>query len=100
MHHHAAETADLFIRNFTNPDESIDSRLMRDKEQQLEENRHVVLAVEFLAKQALPFRGQKDFQIDFSKEDSNRENFIGTLQFMAKGGSILHKHLLTAKKEC
>ena len=36
----------------------------------------IVLAAEFLAKHALPFRGQKDFQVDFSKEDSNRGNLL------------------------
>ena len=38
----AAERADLFLRNFTKPEERIDSILMREKEKQLEENRHVL----------------------------------------------------------
>ncbi len=93
MHHHSAERADLFLRNFDKPEE-IDSILMREKENQLEENKHILQqllrAVEFLAKQALP--------VDFYDEETNRGNFIAILQLMAKGDSLLHKHLLTAKR--
>ncbi len=32
MHHHAAERADLFLRNFDKPEQRIDSILMREKE--------------------------------------------------------------------
>ena len=102
MHCRAAERADLFIRNYNNPDERIDARLMKEKDQQASENKHIlrqiILAVEFLAKQALPFRGHRDDKVDFSIEDANRGNFIATLQLMAKGDSILHKHLLSAKR--
>ena len=38
----AAERADLFLRNFTKPEERINSIMMREKEKQLEENRHVL----------------------------------------------------------
>ena len=48
-------------------------------------------------KQALPFRGHQDDKIDFSNEDTNRGNFVATLQLFAKGDSILKKHLLSAK---
>ena len=102
MHCHAAERADLFLRNFNNPSERVDVRLMKEREQQVDENKHilrkVVLAVEFLAKQALPFRGHHDDKVDFSVEDTNRGNFIATLQLLAKGDSILQKHLLSAKR--
>ena len=51
MHCRAAERVDLFLRNFLSPDERIDSRLMKQRSQQAEENRHVlrqiVVAVEF-----------------------------------------------------
>ena len=42
VHRHAAERADFFIRNFTNLDERIFLRLMREKEHQLLENRQVL----------------------------------------------------------
>ena len=58
----------------------------------------LVLAVEFLAKQGLPFRGHRDDKVDFSIEDVNRGNFIATLQLMANRDSILNNHLLTAKQ--
>ena len=65
-------------------DERIDTRLLKQSNQQAEENRHVlcqiVRAVEFLAKQALPFRGHSDYGVDFSDEDVNRGNFVATLQ--------------------
>ena len=70
MHCHAAEKADLFLRNFNNPGERIDARLMKAREQHMEDNKHIlrqiVLAVEFLAKQALTFRGRHDYGVDFS----------------------------------
>ena len=40
----------------------------------------IVLAVEYLAKQSLPFRGHRDDRVDFSCEHVNRWNFIATLQ--------------------
>ena len=101
MHCHAADKADLFLRNFNNPSERVDARLMRAREQQMEDNKHVlcqiVLAIEFLAQQARPFRGHCDDKVDFSVEGTNRGNFVATLQLMAKGDSILQKHLLCAK---
>ena len=101
MHNRAAERADLFLRNVNNPTERVDTRLMNGKNQQAEENKHIlrqlVLAVAFLAKQALPFRGSHDHGVDFLKEDTNRANFVATLQLMAKGDSIRQKHLLYAK---
>ena len=94
--------ADLFLRNYNNPSERIDTRLMRERDQQASENKHVlsqiILAVEFLAKQGLPFWGHRDDKVDFSTEDVNRGNFIATLQLMAKGDSVLNNHLLTAKR--
>ena len=103
MHCRAAERADLFLWNYSNPSERIDARLMSERDQQANENKHVLrqiilLAVEFLAKQALPFRGHRDDKVDFSIEDANRGNFIATLQLMAKGDSILNKHLLSGKR--
>ena len=74
---------------------------MKESEQQVEENKHVlrqiIFAVEFLAKQALLFRGHHEDKVDFSSEDTNRGNFIVTLQLMSNGDSILHKHLLHSK---
>ena len=102
MHCRAAERADFIIRNFNNPSERIDTRLMRGRDQQASENKHVlsqiIRAVEFLAKQGLPFRGHRDDKVDFSTEDVNRGNFVATLQLMAKGDSVLNNRLLTAKR--
>ena len=85
MHCGSAEKADLFLRNFNNPDERIDSRIMKQKDQQTEENRHVlrqiVLAVEFLAKQALPFRGHSDERVDFSVECQQGQFYCYTAAF-------------------
>ena len=102
MHQHAAEQADLFKHNFRNPDQRIDSRLIKHKAQQEKENkeilRQIVLAVEFLAKQGLPLRGDRDDKVDFAHEDINRGNFIAVLQLLSKGNISLQKHLQIAKQ--
>ena len=102
MHQRALELADLFKQNFKNPAKRIDSRLMKQKVQQEEENkeilRQIVLAVEFLAKQALPLRGHRDDKVDFTNKDINRGNFIAVLQLLAKRNDILRKHLQIAKQ--
>ncbi len=36
--------------------------------------------------------------MDFNDEETNRGNFIAILQLMAKGDPLLHKHLLTTKR--
>ena len=82
MHYHSTE--------FFKP--RIDTRLLK------EVLRLIVTAVEFLAKQGLPFRGNKDDNIDFSDETVNRGNFVATLQLPAKGSTILQNHLLYAKR--
>ncbi|KAL5514919.1 hypothetical protein EMCRGX_G000003 [Ephydatia muelleri] len=91
MHCHATKQADLFLLGVRNPDSRIDVRLMAQSDQQVKENkeilRQLVMAVEFLAKQALPFRGHRDHNVDFSNEDINRGNFVAILQLMAKGNS-------------
>ncbi len=46
--------------------------------------RLIVIAVEFLAKQGLPFRGNNDDKVDFSDESINRGNFVALLQLMGK----------------
>ena len=40
MHCGSAQKADHFLRNFNNPDEMIDSRIRKQKDQQAEENQH------------------------------------------------------------
>ena len=81
MHCHAAERADVFLRNFNNPSERIDTR---QRNQLADENNHI-LCQEFLTEQALPFRGHRDDKVDFSIEKTNLGNFVATLQLMAKG---------------
>ena len=82
--------------------ERIDSRLLKQSDQLADENRHtlcqIIRAVEFLAKQGLPFRGHQDDKVDFSCEDTNRGNYVAKMQLMAKGDAILSKHLCSARK--
>ena len=102
MHRRATERADLILHNFLHTSERIDSILLRQSDQLADENKHIlcqiILAVEFLAKQGLPFRGHQDDKIDISCEDTNRGNFVATLQLMTKSDPILSKHLASAKK--
>ena len=102
MHRHATERVDLFLHNFSHSSERIDTRLLRQSDQLAEENKHIlfriILAVEFLAKQGLAFRGHRDDKVDFSTEDTNGGNFIATLQLMAKSDPIFKKHLTSANK--
>ena len=102
MHHRATERVDLFLHNFLHSSERIDSMLLKQNNQLADENKHIlcqiILAVEFLSKQGLAFRGHRDDNVDFSSEDTNRGNFVATLQLMAKSDPILSKHLASAKK--
>ncbi len=102
MHCRAAEKADLFAQNFRNPDDRIDNQLLKQQHKQEQKNkdilRLIVIAVEFLAKQGLPFRGNSDDKVDFSDESVNRGNFVALLQLMGKFSSTLHNHLLFAKR--
>ena len=102
MHVRATERVDLFLRNICHSNERIDSRLLQQGNHLAAENKHIltqiVLSVEFLAKQGLPFRGHRDDKVDFSREDTNRGNFIAALQYKAKSDSILMKHLTSAWK--
>ncbi|KAL5516510.1 hypothetical protein EMCRGX_G001862 [Ephydatia muelleri] len=101
-HYQAVERADLFRQNYCIPEARIDARLLSQQGKQANENkeilRHIVMAVEFLAKQGLSFRGHRDDRVDFGVMDDNKGNFIATLQLMAKDNSILQKHLLNASK--
>ena len=85
MHCCAAEKIDLFHRNFNKPDGRIDMRLLKQSNQYAEENRHVLQhwSVELLAKQALPFRGNSDYRVDFPDKDVNRDNFVATLHLFS-----------------
>ena len=60
MYNHSAEKAASFLHNFSNPAERVDCQLTKQGDQLASENKHIlsltVLAVEFLAKQGLPFR--------------------------------------------
>lgn len=102
MHRHAEEQADLFLQNLCNPGLRVDSQLTKHQVLQTEENkiilRQIVLAVEFVAKQGLAFRGDRDDKVDFTRADVNRGNFIATLQLMGKGNSVLYNLLLLAKR--
>ena len=97
MHCHATKQVDLFLLSVRNLHSRIDVRLMAQSDQQVKESneilRQIVMAVEFIAKQGLAFRGHRDDNVNFTNEDMNRGNFIATLQLMAKENSVLQKHL-------
>ena len=80
----------------------MDCQLTKQGDQLASENKHIpsliVLAVEFLAKQGLLFRGHRDDNVDFSSEEMKRGNFIATLQLLAETDPILNKHLVSAQK--
>ena len=98
MHNHSTEKAASFHHNFSNPAERVDCQLTKQGDQLASKNKLIVLAVEFLAKQGLPFRGHGDDKVDFSSEKTNRGNFIATLQLLPKTDPILNKHLVSAQK--
>ena len=102
MHRYAAEKADIFAQNFRNPDTRVDNRLLKQQAEQEQQNKEilcqVVLAVEFLAKQGLPFRGNKDDKVDFADESVNRGNFIALLQLLGKFSNNLQNHLFLGKR--
>lgn len=104
MHKYATEQADLFKQTFENPDRCrVDSQLATSVANQATENkeilRQIVLAVEFLAKQSLAFRGHRDDRVDFSSYEINRGNFVALLQLLAKGNDSLQKHLLSSSRQ-
>ena len=82
-----------FIQNFENPDTRIDNQLHKQRHELEQSNKEVlrliVLAVEYLAKQALPFRGNSDYKVNFSDESINRGNFVALIQLIAKLSSSL-----------
>ena len=63
-HVQAVKQADLFRQNYCNPEARIDAQLLSQQDKQANENKeilhHIVMAVEFLAKQSLLFRGHRD----------------------------------------
>ena len=102
VHRSAAEKVDFFLQSFQNPSARIDHRLLNEQVEQEKANKEIlrliVHAVEFLAKQGLPFRGNGEDKAEFADESKNRGNFVATLQLLAKGNSMLQKHLLQAKQ--
>ncbi len=102
MHRHATESADLFRLSYDNPSTRVDSRLLKQQEQQAEKNREIlrqiVYGVEYLAKQGLPFRGHREDKIDFSVSSVNRGNFIALMQLLGKSNTTLQEHLLHCPK--
>ena len=57
------------------------------------------MAVEFLAKQGLAFRGHCDDRVDFSSYEINIGNFVALLQLLVKGNNPLQKHLLSSSRQ-
>ena len=103
MHKYATKQADLFKQIFENPDRyRVDSQLATSVANQAIENkeilRQIVLAVEFLAKQGLAFRGHRDDHVDFSSYEINRGNFVALLQLLVKGNDPLQKHLSSSRQ--
>ena len=102
MHHRSTQRADDFLSNIMHPDKRMDSLMVKQSEELTDENKHIlsqiILAVEFLAKQGLAFRGHRDDKVDFSSDKTNRGNFVATLQLMAKNDAIFSKRLSSAKR--
>ena len=104
MHKYATEQADLFKQTCKNPDRCrVDSQLATSIANQATKNKEIlwqiVLAVEFLVKQSLAFRGHRDDRIDFSSYEINRGNFVALLQLLAKGNDYLQKHPLSSSRQ-
>ena len=96
IHKYATHQADLFKQTFENPDRNrVDSQLATSIANQAIENkenlRQIVLAVEFLAKQGLDFRGRRDDCVDFFSYEIIRGNFVALLQLLAKENDPLQK---------
>ena len=72
----AEERADLFRQNYRNPEARVDTRLLKQQDKQANENkeilRHIVMAVDFLEKQVLSFRGHRDDRVDFGVVDDSK----------------------------
>ena len=102
LHMRTQQCISMLVRRHQNPKRRVDVSLMETQKVQAEENRELlrctVLAVEYLAKQGLSFRGHRDDKVDYSVSDANRGNFIALLQLMAKGNMVLQKHLSLVSK--
>ena len=103
MHCCASAQADALSLTFISPDERIDTLFMKHQGQLAEKNkdilRQIVLAVEFLTKQGLSFRGCRDDRVNYGinrvnyginrvNYSINRGNFIATL-LGSMGSAIL-----------
>ena len=102
MHRNAQKLVDIFLHTQLNPHAHIDTQLLRQANHQEQTNkeilREIVRAVEFLAKQGLPFRGHRDSKVYFAEDSSNKGNFVATLQLLGKSNQTLQDHLLSAQK--
>ena len=62
----------MFARKFKNPPERNDNRLLKDQVEHEKVNKEILFlivhAIEFLAKQGLPFRGNGEETLDFASE--------------------------------
>ena len=76
--HHCASCWEgwSFLRHYTLQIDEIKRLTSRRKQT----HPQIILATEFLAKQDLPLRGDRDDKVDFSADDVNRGNFVATLQ--------------------
>jgi len=57
-----------------------------------------VLAVEFLDKPGLSFRGHEKDKVNFTDQSVNRGNYIATMLLLGKGSGILMKHLISGNR--
>ena len=96
MHKYASHQADLFKQTFENPDRyRVDSQLATSVANQVIENkeylRQIVLAVEFLTKQGLDFRGHRDDRVDFLVMKLTEETSWPCYNYWRKKTTILFR---------
>ena len=99
-HQLAAEKAENFISTMSDPSKAIDSKLNKDREQQIKTNRQIlssiVSTVLFCGRQGLALRGKRD---DGVLQEENRSNFNALLTFRIESGDeLLATHLKTCDK--
>ena len=92
-HHECVQDADIFKGTIDNPSSHIDVMANSALQIRMNENKHImhqiVRAIMFLAKQGLPFRGDRE-DVSLSK---NPGNFLALLKDYAETDEILYKHL-------
>ena len=97
-----------FLHVYEHPSHAIDTRLISQAQEQVEENKQVIVSlfkiVMLLGKQGVAFRGHRDDRVVFDSDTedeviaSNQGNFIEMVRFRAETDEILAKHLKNGPK--